>query len=519
MKHIYKLRALLLVCLLVSVGVFTSCSDDEDVVNTGQVELLSFGPSGVMHGEKIKFIGRNLNKVESIEFEGATVARAQFTAQTSEMIELVVPAAAEQGRVVLKLAGGEEITSKTILSFEVPVTVESITGEAKPGTDITIVGTNLNWVDSLQFGTNPAMIKNFVSKSPTELVVTVPMDAKTSSLILYTGGTNPLVIETEQELTVYVPEATAISPATLKHGENLTITGTNLDLVKEVIFTGVGTAKATTFVTQTETELVVTVPDNASAGPLVLVAFSMEESPTTQSITVVLPAITGMTPNPVDPGANLTINGTNLDLVKSVNFTGGASVSTFISQSPSRIVLKMPTTDILNGAVTLITTRDYSVATGQSLTINIDRPPYYIYNDALNAEWQLWGGWGKSAEDMNNTEFVSRGSKAIKVSFNDAYGALQFHPTNPKVFDGYTTVVLHVRGTVDSRVALQVKNAAGAQLSDAAFDVKAGEYRRIEIPISSLGTAAELANGITEFYVKNYGTNPNTIYVDDIELK
>ncbi|WP_210487585.1 IPT/TIG domain-containing protein [Rufibacter aurantiacus] len=517
MKNFYNIKVLLLVCLFATFGFLQSCNDDEEDVNSGQVELLSFGPTGAKHGEKLKFIGHNLNKVESIEFVGASVAKTQFTSQSSDLIELVIPNTAEEGRVTLKVSGGEDVVSKTVLSFEVPVTIASVTAKAKPGTNITVTGNYLNWVDSVQFGTlQDSIVTTFVSKSMTELVLRVPMSAKTGSLTFFTGGTEPMAIETEQSLDVTLPTATAFSPASLKHGENLTITGTDLDLVKEIVFTGVGTAKATSFVSQSATQIVVTVPDNASAGTLKLVAKSGVEMPTTQSITITLPAITSMSPNPVDPGANLTITGTNLDLVKSVNFTGGASVSNFVSKSPTQIVLKMPTQDILNGVVTFITTRNYSVATGQTLRINIDRPPYFIYNDALNSEWQLWGGWGKSSEDVANAEQVSRGAKAIKVSFNDAYGAFQLHPNNANVFDGYTTIVLYVRGTVNSRGAIQIKNMSDVTGTDAPFDIVAGQYRRIEVPISALGN---ITGGIKEFYIKNYGTNPNTFYIDDIELR
>jgi hypothetical protein len=516
MKNLYSIRVLLMALLVFSLGYLTSCNDEDDDLKSDKVELLSFGPTGAKHGEKLKFIGNNLNKVESIVLPGVTVPKAKFTSQSSEMIELVIPAEAEQGRVVLKVTGGEEITSKTVLSFNVPVVVTSITGEAKPGTNITLKGDFLNWVDSVQFGSLTKSVKTFVTKSKNELVLTVPMEAKTGSLFLFTGGTKPLKMETEQILTVTLPKVTGLSPASLKHGDNLTITGTDLDLVKEVVFTGVGTAKATTFVSQSATQIVVTVPNNASTGTLKLVAKSMVEVPTTQSMTVILPAITTMTPNPVDPGANLTITGTNLDLVKTVNFTGGASVSTFISQSATQLVLKMPTTDILNGAVTFITQRNYTVATGKTLSINIARPAYYIYNDAIHADWQKWDGWGTTSQDIANTEFVSRGTKAIKVSFNDAYGAFQLHPTNKDVLDGYTTIVLYVRGTVNSRGSIQTKNMAGTFGNDAPFDIVAGQYNRIEIPISSLGN---ITGGINEFYIKNYGTNPNTFYIDDIELK
>ena len=517
MKNIYRIKLVLLAIIVASGGFLSSCDDDDETqINSGQVELLSFGPTGVQHGQKIKFIGRNLDKVESIEMTGATVTRAQFTSQTSEMIELVVPETATKGMVTLKLVDGEAITSKTILSFDVPVTVSSFTAQSRPGTNITITGNFLNWVDSVRFGSLDTTVTSFISQTMTELVLPVPMNAKSGALTLYTGGTEGEIVVTETNFMVTLPNTTSISPASIKHGENLTLTGTDLDLVQEIRFVGVGEANVTTFVSHTPTQIVVTVPNNASTGALILVTVnSLVEVPTTQTLSIILPTITTLSPNPVDPGATLTITGTNLDLVEEVVFTGGASASTFATKTATQIVLNVPM-DALSGALTLLTQRNYTVRTSMMLTVFREREPYYIYDESINSAWQVWGGWGKSSEDIASTERVFRGTKAIKVSFNDAYGALQLYTTNPKVLEGYTDIVLRVYGTVDSRGAIQVKNSADVQTDDAPFDIKAGEWRTITISISSLGNNS---GGIKEFYIKNYGTNPNTFYIDDIELK
>ncbi len=79
MKNLYNIKLLLLACLLVSFGFLTSCDDDDtDALRSGQTELLSFGPTGAKHGEEIQFIGRNLDRVESIELPGVSVNKAQF---------------------------------------------------------------------------------------------------------------------------------------------------------------------------------------------------------------------------------------------------------------------------------------------------------------------------------------------------------------------------------------------------------------------------------------------------------
>lgn len=261
----------MLVCLVMSFGILTSCDDDSDTVGSSEVQLLSFGPSGVQHGEEIRFLGRNLDKVEAIELPGATISKAQFVSHTAEEIVLVVPQEAVEGRVVLKTPGGD-ITSKSILSFEVPVTVTSFTEEVKPGTNLTITGTYLNWVTGVVFAAD-TMVTDFVSQSMTELVVEVPMTAQTGRITILTGGTEPMEIVTEQDLTVTLPAITDLAPNPVEREANLTITGTDLDLVTGVLFNGI-TEPITEFVSHSPTEIVVVIPAEAGKGVVTLIAHS-----------------------------------------------------------------------------------------------------------------------------------------------------------------------------------------------------------------------------------------------------
>src|SRR5690606_19677695 len=133
MEKKYLVRTLSVLCLALSLSFLTSCDDDEDK-NNGNVELLSFGPAGVHHGEEIVFIGRNLDKVTSIVFHPAIeIPRSAFTSATNERIRVIIPETVESGKVVLKTPSGD-IESKTIFDLEVPVVITSVTAEAKPGT-------------------------------------------------------------------------------------------------------------------------------------------------------------------------------------------------------------------------------------------------------------------------------------------------------------------------------------------------------------------------------------------------
>lgn len=282
-KILFNTRLLLLMCLIVSIGIATSCKKD-NIANSGKVELLSFGPAGAMHGDTLSFIGNNLNKVTEIDLTGATIPQTAFLQQSGETILIIVPQEAEQGFVTFKTPEGD-IVSKTKLNLEVTVTITSVTGEARPGDNITITGEYLNWVNEVKFGKDK-VVDSFVSKSLNELVVTVPKDAQTGPLVITTGGTEPLEIVTDSTLVVTLPFVTGFSPNPVEREGNLTITGTNLDLTKGVLFKGL-TEPDTVFVSKSNAELVIKVPKEANKGKITLVAYSLVTVESSQSLTFV----------------------------------------------------------------------------------------------------------------------------------------------------------------------------------------------------------------------------------------
>src|SRR5262245_41665725 len=349
---IIKARLLYLAGVFICAGIISSCDKDDDEVNSGKVELLNFGPTGARPGDTVRFFGSNLQKVTAIQFTGeaaATVEQKDFTSQTSELILLLLPAAAEKGYVTLKTAEGD-VVSKTQFNLGVTVAVSSMTEEARPGGNITISGDYMNWVTRVTF-VKDKVVETFVSQSINELVVTVPADAETGPIILSYGGTDSSEVQTDDTLKVTLPVATAVAPNPVKHQNDLTITGTDLDLVKKIYFTGVSSA-VTTFVSQSANQLVVNVPAATKKGTITLEAASGQQTVSAFELDVVLPAATGLAPNPIDPGADLTITGTNLDLVTSVGFENATPVTTFVSQTPTQIVVTVPA-GVLRGPVTL----------------------------------------------------------------------------------------------------------------------------------------------------------------------
>lgn len=524
MLRLSNKRLLALICFVLSVGILASCEkDEEDAADDGIVQLLSFGPTGAEHGDTIRFFGRNLNKVSEVLFTGnaASVKQSEFKKQTAEEILLVVPETAEKGYVTLKTPTGD-VVSKTMFNLNVSsnIRVTSLTERARPGADITLTGSYLNWVRSITFARDK-VVTTFVSQSFDKLVVTVPEDAQTGPLVVTYAGTDSADMETTDTLNVVLPMATGFSTNPVKHADNVTITGTDLDLTQKVYFTGEPVA-VTTFVSKAATQLVVKVPGTTTKGKVTLEAASGLTTTSATDLDIAMPAITAMAPDPVEIDANLTLTGSNLDLVASVAFTGVATaVTSFVSQSPTQLVVRVPTGTVPGKLTLYVKNSTLTVKSATDLKIvGATVTPIVIYDNALNTGWEKWGGWGTTAQDLDNTEQPKSGTKAIKVSYSDAYGAVQLHPKTTFAFPppGYTKLKLAIYGgagtTATSRVAIFMKDAT--EPSDAqkrALTLVPGSYTTYEIPLSAFSNNPAKVN---EFVIQNYGTANITIYIDDI---
>ena len=515
MKIIYNVR-FLIITVIVACLCFFGCKKDNENPVSSATELLSFGPTGAEPGDTIRFYGTNLDKVTQIDFTNASVAGSNFLSQSKTEIHVIVPTETEKGYVTLKTPSGD-ITSKTQFNIGVTATVSSITNEARPGENISIKGDYLNWVTGVTFN-DGKMVTSFVSQTKNELQVTVPIDAQTGTLVLAYGGTDSSFVETTDTLHVTLPMATVLSPNPVKHADELTITGTNLDLATKIYFNGVAAA-VTTFISQSATKIVVKVPGETINGKVTLEAASGVQTMSSVDLNILMPSVTKMDPNPVDPETNLTITGTNLNLVSSILFQNADPVTKFVSQSATQIVVKVPK-GVTEGKITLgVLNSILTVQSGDILKITGAIPPPIIafpfYTDAVTSNWNGWigGGWGGTA-NYSNTSPVREGDKSIKIDYVGGYGSpMQIGGANINL-SGYTTFKISIYGAPGSngKTVTIAFNSVNGKYN---LNVVEGKWTDYAIPISTLTSDATLK----EIWVQEFsGTGGFSIYVDDMGL-
>jgi len=369
-----KMCLILVSCL----AFITACEkDNNSELNGGNVALLSFGPCPIQRGAELRIIGTNLDKVTSVNLPGtAPITGSDIKEISSSEIRVIVPQDATPGIISIQAGNQDQIFSKTPLTFSEPIIISSITPlTVKPGVDaIKITGDYLNLIEEIIFTDNVHVVKaNFASQSRQEIDLTVPQTARTGTIILSNGADIvpdangnygiPLWIYSTDTLNVMLPTVASISPNPIKAGAELTITGTNFDLVDSVAFGGNVGVGIHNFVSITPTQIQVNVPANATDGVAKVIAFSGVEVESSDTLKLVVPTISGISPNPVKNGATLTVTGKDLDLISSVVFTGSKSDSTTLILSggtASQIQVSVPT-DAADGVVTFHTLANKSI--------------------------------------------------------------------------------------------------------------------------------------------------------------
>lgn len=364
MFNISKVK--LILGLLSVVLLFNYCKKDEGP--SDEIVLNSFGPSPVLRGGDLRFIGKNLDKVTAVVLAD-NVEVNTFKSKSAEQLVITVPEATVNGKATLKTPQGD-ITTKTPLTISEPIALTAFSpAKARPGDKITLEGTYLNLIKEVVFANKKSVASAaFVSQSKTKIEVTVPEDAQTGLIVISNGLADPILVESATAFEVSLPAVSKIAPTPVKAGAVLSIEGADLDLVKSIAFGG--GAKVATFVSQSAGKIEVTVPADAKDGSLRLAVASLVEVTTTQTLEMKVPVIADFSPNPAKNGSNITVNGADMDLVTGATFGGGKN-GVLQGSTPSQVTIKVPD-DASAGSFTLQTAAGKTVSSTE--TLNLVKP-------------------------------------------------------------------------------------------------------------------------------------------------
>ncbi len=274
-----------------SAGSYTTSSN---FTVTGAAPVItSFTPTNGVRGTSVTLNGANFSGVTGVKFNGVT-ASFQTPTATTEMTA-TVPANAASGVITVANASGTG-TSSSLFYMQPWITSLSTNGSIV-NSSFTIAGRNLTNASALQVN---GLNYNFTS-SASQIVATIPSNATTGRIEITTPG--GLFISTNA--FDILPKIYSFSPNIGPAGTVVTISGTSLFNVTNVLFNGVsaGVFSATTNQAQA------IVPVFARSGQLTVVTpYGSDLS--TNSFTATQPSVVLLTktanPIVVRPGTNIT---------------------------------------------------------------------------------------------------------------------------------------------------------------------------------------------------------------------
>lgn len=386
MNKIYKFSAWWMVCLiLLSSLTFTACETNDVDTNQykGGISLNVFGPSPVLRGGELRFLGCGMDQVASVLIPGCD-AITDIQLISAEEIRVIVPQTALPGYVTLMLRNGESIVTKTQLTYSEPVSIESFSPESvRPGDVLTIKGEYLNLMHQVIFAENVIVsdeviaeeeateaTSKFLKHTRNEIQVRVPEEAQSGKIILSDGAEIPNRLYSEVELQVVLPSVAEVADYNnIKPGAIMTVTGENFDLVKEVrmengetmLFTYSAEQKALTF----------TIPCGAVNGPIYVVPASGVLVQVTE-IKMATPEDVKAQETEITAGKELTLTGKNMDMIAAVLFPGVEKAVEPTSLSETKVKVVVPG-EAQSGMIQLVLTSGETIP---GLELTVTAPKY-----------------------------------------------------------------------------------------------------------------------------------------------
>lgn len=465
MNKIYKFSAWWMACLvLLSSLTFTACDTNDVDTNQykGGISLNVFGPSPVLRGGELRFLGCGMDQVASVLIPGCD-AITDIQLISAEEIRVIVPQTALPGYVTLMLRNGESIVTKTQLTYSEPVSIESFSPESvRPGDVLTIKGEYLNLIHQVIFADNVVVSDEiaveeeekgrttenagFLKHTRNEIQVLVPYEARSGKICLSDGAELPNLLYAEVELQVTTPSVAQVEERIdVKPGEEMSVIGEDLDLVEEIQLSN-GEPVEFTYSAENNT-LTFKLPDNAVDGPVYAVPASGVKVQVAE-IKLATPEDVKAQEAEIATGKELTLTGKNMDMIAAVLFPGVEKAVVPSSLSETEVKVVVPG-EAQTGMIQLVLTSGETIS-GPELTITAPKYCQIADESVLENDFFI----GENGEDMvitvvNGDELaeVQIGDEQVRYSVSGDQLTIQ-HGYVPQATGEYTLKLISEDGTV-----------------------------------------------------------------------
>jgi len=361
------------------------------------------------------------------------------------------------------------------------------------------------------------------SRTAETITFTLPELAQDGQIVLVNEMDGEIVSD-KCVLELVKPSEISYAPADLEAGQELTISGQDLDLVKSITF-----ADGTTLeVTSTETQIVVTIPVSAVSGAL---TFNLKNGTqfNAPELTLVQPEVTSVSGKHKD-GETITIVGTHFAMVAKVKISGTEVGFTYDGNNTITFVVPDNTPD---GDIILVTAIGAEVDGGDYVTVI----PTNLATDPSSVK--LGSSFSITGNDLDLVTAISiPGSGSLTASdWSYADGKIMVNALPATATDGdivLTTKSIDVQGNYKTAsVTLKVRSSSvlydgpsaesgwsipisaddlkGYEKMHIAYTIKGGQYAQFGITGKDTGIGAWVAEDTDYIYTYEIPDEPSDL--------
>ena len=425
--------------------------------------VASVAPAGGGAGTLVTITGTNFRTVgggTTVTFNG--VQATDVTVLDTMTLTCRTPVNVTTGPIVVTTLGGSATspTSFTVVPAPTITKLSVVTGTS--GTAVTVTGTNLTYLVSVDVNGAPALVR---TKTATTIGITVPNNASTGAVhVITTSGT-----ATSANFTVK-PTITTLTPATGARLSSVTITGTNFTGTTAVTVGGIAVASGNIRVVS-PTSLMITVPNTAITGRVVVTNAGGTATSAANYTVVIPPAFNGANPFCVSSAATAPVPCTTSGPAGSVvtaygtTLTGSSLVKIGNVVAPIAAVtgstavrFTIPTGAPLGAQRIAITTPGGTITSATSFTVTNPAPTISTFTANT--------GGGFTTVKINGTNFT--GVTAVK------FGGSAGTTASYKVINSTLIIADAPAGLATASHAIYVAAAGGSVTSGSTFAKTAG---------------------------------------------
>ncbi|MDE1191088.1 MAG: IPT/TIG domain-containing protein [Arachidicoccus sp.] len=322
-----------------------------------------------------------------------------------------------------------------------------------------------------------------------------------------------------------VPSAASlkISPDSGAGGNLVTITGSDLAGVQQIILDNDSVPVSFNPVFNTNNALLFRVPDTANGGDQNIILVKKNGASVKIPFKVIaLVTISGVSNYDFVPGDEITLTGNNLGDVSNVVLAGTNDAATVVSASKKQLVIKMPATSA-NRAKLTITNSSGTITTTQEL-VNINNT-YQLFTDDYENGVQN-GSWGPATTSTDAAN-VKTGTASFAATYQkgnwSADGFANWGTGIPDLTkQGYTYLTFWVKGGLeDYTLYLTASTKAGGSYGNSdqstPINVKAGIWNYFKLSLSDIklwSTGSSCAQ--IGWWIQGPNDQDETFYFDDV---